>query len=62
MGFEQNSNFGAKVRSSFDHHFKITKKKGIKAKGRVERRSLQFEGFVLEFESVFLMILLGYIE
>ena len=38
-GFEQNSNFGARVHSSFDHQFEITKEKGIKAKGRVERIS-----------------------
>ena len=38
-GFEHNSNFGARVRSSFDHQFEITKEKGIKAKGKVERRS-----------------------
>ena len=37
VGFEQNSNFGARVCSSFDHQFKITKEKGIKAKGKVER-------------------------
>ena len=36
-GFEQNSNFDARVRSSFDHQFEITKEKGIKAKGRLER-------------------------
>ena len=38
-GFEQNSNSGARVRSSFDHQFEITMEKGIKAKGRVERSS-----------------------
>ena len=36
-GFEQNSNSSARVRSSFDHQFKITMEKGIKAKGKVER-------------------------
>ena len=41
-GFEQNSNFGAKVRSSFDNKFEITKEKGIKAKGRVEKGSFGF--------------------
>ena len=40
--FEQNSNFGARVRSSFDHQFEITKEKGIKAKGKVERSSFGF--------------------
>ena len=37
--FEQNSNFGARVCSSFDHQLEITKEKGIKAKGKVERGS-----------------------
>ena len=34
MGFEQNSNFGARECSSFDHQFEITKEKGIKTKGK----------------------------
>ena len=38
-GFEQNSNSGARVRSYFDHQFEITKKKGIKAEGKVEKSS-----------------------
>ena len=29
VGFEHNSNFGARVRSSFDHQFEITIEKGI---------------------------------
>ena len=33
-GFEQNSNSGARVRSSFDHQLEITMEKGIKAKGK----------------------------
>ena len=37
VGFEQNSNSSARVRSSFDHQFEITMEKGIKAKGKVER-------------------------
>ena len=37
MGFEQNSNFGARVRSSFDHQFESTKEKGIKAKEKREK-------------------------
>ena len=41
-GFEQNSNFGARVRSSFNHQFEITKEKGIKAKEKVERSSFGF--------------------
>ena len=44
-GFEQNSNFGARVHSSFDHQFEITKEKGIKAKEKVERSSFGFLGF-----------------
>ena len=44
-GFEQNSNSGARVRSSFDHQFEITMEKGIKAKGRVERSSFDFRVF-----------------
>ena len=28
-GFDQNSTLGARVRLSFDHHFEITKEKGI---------------------------------
>ena len=38
-GFEQNSNSGARVRSSFDHQFKIAKEKGIKAEEKVEKSS-----------------------
>ena len=38
-GFEQNSNSGAKVRSSFDHQFEIIKEKGIKAKEKGEKGS-----------------------
>ena len=38
-GFERNSNFSTRVCSSFDHQFEITKEKGIKAKGKVERSS-----------------------
>ena len=32
-GFEQNSNSGSRVHSSFDHQLEITMEKGIKAKG-----------------------------
>ena len=28
-GFEHNSNFGARARLSFDHHFEMMKEKGI---------------------------------
>ena len=38
-GFEQNSNFDARARSSFDYQFEFTKEKGIKAKERGERSS-----------------------
>ena len=38
--FEQNSNFGARVRSSFDHQFESTKEKGIKAKEKGEEKIL----------------------
>ena len=38
-GFEQNSNFGARAHSSFDHQFEFRKEKGIKAQERVERSS-----------------------
>ena len=36
-GFEQNSNSGARVHSSFDHQFEITMEKGVKAKGNEEK-------------------------
>ena len=39
VGFKQNSNSSARVRSSFDHQFEITKEKGIKAKVKVEKGS-----------------------
>ena len=52
-GFEQNSNFSARVRSSFDHQLEITKEKGIKAKGRVERSSFFFLGFWFHKKRVF---------
>ena len=42
MGFEQNSNFGARVRSSFDHQLEITMEKGIKAKGNGEKAAFDF--------------------
>ena len=41
-GFEQNSNSGARVRSSFDHQLEITMKKGIKAKGKGEKAAFDF--------------------
>ena len=51
--FKQNSNFGARVHSSFDHQFEITKEKGIKAKGKVERASLGILGFWFHKKKVF---------
>ena len=39
VGFEQNSNFGPRARSSFDNQLEFTKEKGIKAKERVEKGS-----------------------
>ena len=36
-GFEQNSNSGARVCSSFDHQLEITMEKGIKEKGKGEK-------------------------
>ena len=38
-GFEQNSNFSTRLCSPLDHQFEITKEKGIKAKGKVEKGS-----------------------
>ena len=40
VGFEQNFDSSARVRSSFDHQFEITMERGIKDKGKVERVAL----------------------
>ena len=42
VGFEQNSNSGAKVHSSFDHQLEITMEKGIKVKGNGEKAAFDF--------------------
>ena len=61
--FEQNSNFGARVCSSFDHQLEITKEKGIKAKGKVGEEKFWILGFWFHRKRVFfLMVFLGFIE
>ena len=45
VGFEQNSNSSARVRSYFDHKSEITMEKGIKAKGKVESGVFGMLGF-----------------
>ena len=52
-GFEENSNFGARVRLYFNHQFEMTKEKGIKAKERVERSSFWILGFWFHKKRVF---------
>ena len=42
VGIEQDYDSNARVRSSFDHQRGITMKKGIKAKGKVEKAAFDF--------------------
>ena len=41
-GIEQDYDFNARVRSSFNHQLEITMEKGIKAKGKVEKSAFDF--------------------
>ena len=52
-GFEQNSNSGARVRSSFDHQLEITMGKVIKAKGKGEKATWISRVLFSSKESVF---------
>ena len=56
-GIEQDYDSNARVHSSFYHQLEITMEKGIKAKGKMERATFDFEGFGFIKESVFLIVL-----